>query len=181
MRGLRIKRLGLFVAMGLALAGCGGASDEALVKYTKSKGLSEQQTNAFMACASATRSNKPVLPGQLPNTQVKMTKVPFDVCLCQSSAIMAVFVPKQYKNYTTFAEYLAKEDKTKKKPPRFNKKYLQGGLKAGDVSPRLEKNFASCVASWSKAHAEEAQTVFETLAPPAPKDDGKTKKTASAS
>ncbi len=180
MSGKRMKRFGMLAALGLVLAGCGGASDEALVKYTKAKGLSELQTQAFMACASATRSNKPVLPGVEPNTQLKMTKVPFDVCLCQSSAIMAVFTPKQYKSYSTFAEYLAMADKTKRKPPRFGKKLLQDGIKAGDVSPRLAKNFSACVATWTKANAEEAKTVFETLEAPPPAAD-KAKKTASAS
>ena len=173
-----IKRVSALAALALILAGCGGASDEMLLRYTKSKGLTEVQTQAFMACANATRANKPVLPGTQANSFVRMTKVPFDVCLCQSSAILATFAPKQYKNYTKVAEYLAREDKTKKKPPRFGKKALQDGVKPKEATPRLEKNFASCVNSWTKAHEEEAKLVFEPVAPPEPAPD-KTKKTAS--
>jgi hypothetical protein len=173
---MRIKQFSVLAGLGLALAGCGG-DDETLKNYAKAKRFSENQTAAFLACAAATRSNKPILPGPLPKTQVKMVKVPYDVCVCQSSAIMSVFVPKKYPSYSTFAEYLAKEKK--KKAPRFSKKALQGGVKPGDASPRLEKSFVSCVAGWTKQNVEEAKTVFEPVVPKEPEADPK--KTANAS
>lgn len=177
MLAMPIGRFAVLGVVGLALAGCGG-NDETLMKYAKAKGMSENQTAAFLACAAGTKSNKPVLPGKQAKTLVKMTKIPFDICVCQSSAIMSVFVPKQYKNYSTFAEYLGKEEK--KRPPRFSKKVLQGGIKPADASKRLEASFVNCVAGWTKQNEEEAKTVFEPIAPKEPEEADPKKKTASA-
>lgn len=149
MSGRRSLRFAIAAGLSAMLASC-GASDEEAQAYAKAKRMSDPEKDAFLICAKGSRSNRPILTGK--DGVMIMKSTPMAICACQAKTIMSVFLEKEYKSYTVFAEYLGKEKK--KKPPRWSKKVLKESVKPAEAGPRLEASFNACVTTYQTAHAD---------------------------
>lgn len=145
----RSIRLAVTASLGVFLVSC-GSSDAEWQEYAKAKKMSEAETTAFLSCTKASQRNWPVFTGADGKTVMKST--PLAVCACQAKSIMSVFIEKEYRTYTTFAEYMGKE--VKKNPPRWSKKLLKEGVDPGKAGKRLEASLVSCVSSYVAAHKD---------------------------
>lgn len=158
MAGRRPLRFTIIATLGIMLASCGSADEEAQA-YAKAKRMSEPEKDAFLICAKGARSNRPILAGS--DGQMIMKSTPMAICACQAKSIMSVFLEKEYKSYTVFAEYLGKEKK--KKPPRWSKKVLKDSVKPAEAGKRLEASFMTCVGSYQSAHKDLDPPLLEAL------------------
>ncbi len=158
MSGRRSLRFITIAGLGVMLASCGSADEEAQA-YAKAKRMSDPEKEAFLICAKGARSNRPILAGSGGNMIMKST--PLAVCACQAKSIMSVFLEKDYKSYTVFAEYMGKE--VKKKPPRWSKKVLKESVKPAEAGKRLETSFVSCVGTYMSAHKDLDPPLLEAL------------------
>lgn len=158
MSGRFTVRFAVFSSLGLLLTACGAADEEAQA-YVQAKRMSAPEADAFLICAKGSRNNRPILPGSGGNMIMKST--PMAVCACQAKSIMSVFLEKEYKSYTVFAEYMGKE--VKKKPPRWSKKVLKDSVKPAEAGKRLETSFVSCVGTYMSAHKDLDPPLLEPL------------------
>ena len=167
----RSIRLAVTASLGVFLVSC-GSSDAEWQEYAKAKKMSEAETTAFLSCTKASQRNWPVFTGADGKTVMKST--PLAVCACQAKSIMSVFIEKEYRTYTTFAEYMGKE--VKKNPPRWGKRLLRDGVNPAEAGKRLEKSLTACVSTYVAAH----QDLDPPLLVPLPvKEDEAAAKTAS--
>jgi hypothetical protein len=171
MPGRRSFRFTIIAALGVLLASCGAADEEAQA-YAKAKRMSDPEKDAFLICAKGSRSNRPILAGS--DGKMVMKSTPMAICACQAKSIMSIFLEKEYKSYTVFAEYMGKE--VKKKPPRWSKKVLKESVKPAEAGKRLEASFMSCVNSYQSANKDLDPPLLEAL--PVKETDKKDEKTA---
>lgn len=161
MRGHRSIRFALTASLGVFLASC-GSSDAEWQEYAKAKHMSEAETSAFLLCAKGSQRNRPIFTGATGKSVMKST--PLAVCACQAKSIMSVFLEKEYKSYTTFAEYMGKE--VKKRPPRWGKRLLKEGVNPAEAGKRLEASLVSCVSTYVAAHKDLDPPLLEPLPVP---------------
>lgn len=160
MSGSSLHRLAAIAGLGLLLAGCGGKNNEAEIKqYAKKQGFNEIQTAAFSSCAKDLTSNMPILP--VPEGNMVMSEVPFDICACQAKTMMTVFKEKRYKGHTNFAVYMATY--SKKKTPHISKKDLVPGLKPKEARKQLAESLRSCVNKYVAANEKRSATLFKIV------------------
>jgi hypothetical protein len=171
MLGHRLHRFIIVTGLGFLLASC-GSNDAQWQEYAKAKHMSEPETAAFLICAKQSQRNRPIFADKSGRSVMKST--PLEVCACQAKSIMSVFLEKEYKSYTTFAEYMGKE--VKKNPPRWGKRLLRDGVNPAEAGKRLEKSLTACVSTYVAAH----QDLDPPLLVPLPvKEDEAAAKTAS--
>ena len=163
MPGRQFIRVAMLAGFGLGLASCGSGEAE-LLAYAQARKMSEKQTAAFLACSKAMKANKAIFPSPKGNMLMKST--PMDVCDCQVNTIVRVFAAeKDYKNYATFAEYMAKV-KRRKSPPRFSKLVLNPNVKPAEAGVQLEKSLLACVTKYKSANADLDPPLLELIPEP---------------
>lgn len=168
-----IKRLLAVAGAGLLLAGC-AFDEEAAREFAKEKGLGTADTEAFVVCAKDFRRNDPIFA--LPDSNLLMNEVPYEVCACQAPVISSVFKEDKLKGHVKFAEYMALETKKKSK---VNRKALKDGVKVKDAVDRMANSLYSCAVQYQKANKDETAGLFEKL-PIKKKKKKEEKKQASA-
>ena len=162
MSGRQFIRVAMLAGFSLGLASCGSGEAE-LLAYAQARKMSEKQTAAFVACSKGMKANKAIFPS--PGGNMLMKSTPMDICDCQTNTIVRVFAAeKDYKNYATFAEYMAKAKK--KKPPRFSKLVLNPNVKPGEAGVQLEKSLLSCVTKYKSANADLDPPLLELVPQP---------------
>ena len=157
-------RFPVIAGMALGLAGCGG-NDVDLKQYAQSHNMSATKEAAFTTCYTDFKRSPPVLT--TPDGNVRMSKVPPDICACEADAIVAVFQGDQFETFSTFTLYLSRLEK--KHPALFYAKALKPGNKPTEAGKTLETAFNSCLATYKTAHPDEVKKLFELIPPPAAK------------
>lgn len=138
MSGKKIFKLGLAGIFLAVVAYVLVAAERDMERIAEENGLDAEQTAAFRSC-DRHMSGKEMVSGGM-----TLSRVPKDICVCQSRAMVAVFNGGEYSSHKNVVNYLG--GKKKRKP--LNSKHLKYPTSAEEEFDRLEQSLRRCVAEY---------------------------------
>ena len=158
---LNPKRFAALLGAGLALAACGNSGE--ITRISEELKLTDDEVRAFRICVREMTGKKlPVFA--VAGKQMRMTRVPVEVCGCTSKAIARVFIGDNIKDaFPTFKGFASRPEK--KRVPKIDATYVKDGLDRETVVKTVWDSFSSCTADYqSRFKAQSADLMV--LVPP---------------
>jgi hypothetical protein len=155
-------RYGALSLIGLILAGCGDGAE--IARVSEEMKLNEDQQYAFKVCVRDLKEKaKPVF--KVAGKDMKMTRVPFEVCGCQSKTLVQVFKDgKTVKaSHPLFVSFSMKRNKVKF--PKLDEATLAPGVKKEDGMKMLWSSFSACTAQYQSRFPKLSADLFKEMKP----------------
>ena len=159
MRFLDIGKIVALGLVGLGVSACGGPSQEEIDALIKAAKLSKSELAAYKVCSTDMLGVSPVLVTT--KGLWKMSRVPVEVCICQSKTLAVVFKDDKFTSHPKFVSYVSKEKK--KKLPKLNQKELKSGFQAETVASKLENSLLSCTIKYQQDNKEASAGLLEKV------------------
>ncbi|MFO1034881.1 MAG: hypothetical protein U1E15_12710 [Hyphomicrobiales bacterium] len=144
-----------FTAALILAAACGDSGE--ISRISEEMKLNEKQQYAFSVCARDLKGKRmPIF--QISGKDMKMTRVPLEVCGCQSKTLAAVFKddPSVKAAHPGFVSFAAKKKKIKF--PKLDEKLITEGVKKEDGMKMLWDSFTACTTQYQSQFPKRALT-----------------------
>ena len=173
MKMTNIRKFAAISLVGMALSACGGPSQEEIDALVKAANLSKSEMSAYKVCTTDMAVSMPILITSKGNWQ--MTRVPTEICLCQSLTIAKIFKDDMYTSHPRFVSFSARSNR--KKIPKLNKKEMRPGINPDTAATKLESSFLNCSIKYQQENQEASAGMLTKLDPPKKKEDKDKKET----
>ena len=126
--------------------------------------LSALEAVAFRACKSQ-MTGKTYTPKTGAGGSVKMSRVPMEICVCQSRTMVKVFKEDQFGEQAKFIDYVADHDsgKLSDSVPQFDKASLKGSYTSTDALLTLAASLGNCSSTYNAKREREAREAMKKV------------------
>jgi hypothetical protein len=132
------------------------ANDTKLKELIASNKLSEEEGLAFRACVSDMRGKSYTIKSA--KGSVKMSRVPREICVCQSRTMARVFKKDQYGDHDRFMDYVSEGSKTflgDGDLPKMERANLKSGYDPDSALLALVSSLGKCSDEYKAKHVRE--------------------------
>ena len=157
-----VRRTGALALTALILAACGDSGE--ISRISEEMKLNDKQQYAFSVCARDLKGKRmPIF--QISGKEMKMTRVPLEVCGCQSKTLAAVFKddPSVKAAHPGFVSFAAKKKKIKF--PKLDEKLIADGVKKEDGMKMLWDSFTACTTQYQSQFPKKSADLFKEVKP----------------
>jgi hypothetical protein len=150
---------GMMAATGVAFLGVTGWSshETEMKKLIADNKLSVQEAVAFRACQSQ-MTGKTYNPKSATGGSIKMSRVPLEICVCQSRTMVKVFKEDHFGEQAKFIDYVSDHESGKfsDNVPQFDKASLKGSYTSTGALLTLATALGNCSSTYSAKQEREA-------------------------
>jgi hypothetical protein len=162
MKVQNFKRFGGLALTAVMLVACGDSGE--IKRISEEMKLNDKEQYAFMVCARDLKSKRmPVF--QINGKEYKMTRVPLEVCGCQSRTLATTFKddPSVKAAHPAFVSFATK--KLKVKYPKLDETMIAPGVKKEDGMKLLWDSFTTCTNHYKEQFPKKSADLFKEVVP----------------